>query len=782
MRIIMLALLCAAGVMAGAHADDTAQLGKIDVVEPAPLPGLGVPADQVPGAVQSADGADIRAQHSQTLSDYLDANFQGLTLNQTQDDPFQADLQYHGFTASPLLGAPEGLSVYVDGVRVNEAFGDAVNWDLIPDSALSEVVLMPGSNPVFGLNTLGGALALTTRNGRDSSGYETQASVGSFGGRDAEGAAGGSSGKLDWFVTGHYFQEHGWRDVSPSRLSQVFGKLGWQDDRGRVDLSYTGADTRLTGNGTTPDSLLARDEAAIYTAPDTTANHLDFLNLTAQHLIGTNLFISGNAYYRDLRTDSENGDANDDDYLDDSGGFPPPDCTTIASDPFSQAYCSQSVDRRSVLTQRSDGVGGQLTRTLQDSDQLVAGFSWDGSDDGYAQTIQYGGFDPDRVFVADEVGPQPITDIAGTTGTLGVYLMDSYSPVDWLQFTGSLRWDQEHLTLQGRSVDTELDDVGQGFDASRPVIGSETFQRFNPALGFTSKLTPQVTFYGDYNEGMRAPTVIELGCADPEAPCGLPDDFAGDPPLKPVIAHTFEFGLRSHGSTALQWGMDVFRTRNSDDIQFISAPGDPSAGYFANVGDTLRQGLDAQLGGVAGPITWQVSASLLRATFESEFDEGDEDANSSADAADQITVHPGDKLPLTPERTGRTSLIYAATDRWTLGGNLLYSSGSTLRGNENGLDQAGLISGSGELIQGSGRIGGYSLLGLRTDYHFTEDVSVFLRADNVLDRRYATAGFLTDDSFAADGAFRTSGAVTHEDAVSPGAPRTLWLGVDVSWK
>ncbi|HEY4126690.1 MAG TPA: TonB-dependent receptor [Gammaproteobacteria bacterium] len=782
MRIAVLMLLCAAIFAAVAQADDTTQLGKIDVVEPAPLPGLGVPTDQVPAAVQSADGDDIRAQHSETLSDYLDANFQGLTLNETQGDPFQADLQYHGFTASPLLGAPEGLSVYVDGVRVNEAFGDAVNWDLIPDSALSKVVLIPGSDPVFGLNTLGGALALTTRNGRESPGYETQASIGSYGGRDAEGAAGGASGKLDWFVTGHYFQERDWRDASPSRLSQVFGKLGWQDDQGRVDLSYTGADTRLTGNGTTPDSLLARDEAAIYTAPDTTANHLDFLNLTALRFIGGDLYLSGNAYYRDLKTDSENGDVNDDDYLDDSAGFPPPDCSSIASDPISQAYCSQSVDRRSLLTQRSEGVGGQLTRTLQGSDQFVAGFSWDGSDDGYAQTIQYGGFSPGRVFLADAVGPQPITDIAGTTGTLGVYLMDSYSATDWLQFTGSVRWNREHLTLQGRSVDTELDDVGQGFDASRPVIGSDTFQRLNPALGFTAKLTPQVTFYGDYNEGMRAPTVIELGCADPEVPCGLPDDFASDPPLKPVIAHTFELGLRSHDTTALQWGADIFRARNSDDIQFISAPGDPSAGYFANVGDTLRRGLDAHLGGVAGSLTWQVSASFLRATYESEFNEGDEDANSSANAADQVAVHPGDRLPLTPESTGRTSATYAITDRWSVGGNLLYSGGSTLRGNEDGINQAGQISGSGEFIQGSGRIGGYNLLGLRTAYQCTDEVSLFMRMDNVLDRRYATAGFLSDVSFAPDGAFRTRGAVTHEDAVSPGAPRTLWLGIDVSWK
>ena len=114
----------------------------------------------MPAPVQTATQLEIARSGALDLADFMNRQFNGVHLNEMQGNPFQPDLNYRGYTASPLLGTPQGVSVYMDGVRQNQPFGDVVSWDLIPRNAISEVTLMPGSNPVFGLNTLGGALSI----------------------------------------------------------------------------------------------------------------------------------------------------------------------------------------------------------------------------------------------------------------------------------------------------------------------------------------------------------------------------------------------------------------------------------------------------------------------------------------------------------------------------------------------------------------------------------------------------------------------------------------------
>ena len=207
------------------------ELPEIVVIGNTPLSGLGLPLNYVPSNVQTAGSKDMKRQQSLELSDYLNGNFSGISISQSSGNPFQSDINYHGFTASPLLGTPQGLSVYVDGVRVNESFGDTVNWDLIPESAISTVTLMSGSNPVFGLNTLGGALAIQTKSGHNNPGTELEASGGSFGRRAFQAETGGEFGNFDYFFTGNYFDEDGWRDLSPTHLYRAFGKVGWQNEK-----------------------------------------------------------------------------------------------------------------------------------------------------------------------------------------------------------------------------------------------------------------------------------------------------------------------------------------------------------------------------------------------------------------------------------------------------------------------------------------------------------------------------------------------------------------------
>ena len=758
------------------------EMPQVVVVGTAPLPGLGLPLNEVPANVQTGSSEDMQRQQTLDLGDYLNNNFSGVNASESADNPYQMDIYYHGFTASPLLGTPEGLSVYVDGVRVNESFGDTVNWDLIPESAIANVTLMSGSNPVFGLNTLGGALSVQTKSGHENPGTQLEAYGGSFGRRAFQAATGGAAGPFDYFFTGNYFDETGWRDLSPTRVYQGFGKVGWQNDKTDIDLSYTYADTDLYGDGATPMSMLDYRRASTYT-PDITDNHLNFVNLTGTQFLSDQLLLSGNAYYRHLVTDAVNGNINDS-YLEPLSG-PPIACAPLTTR-AAIAYCEPGQSATSLTTQRSTGFGAQLTDTqnlFSLKNQAVLGVSYDDSRDVFAQAFQYGGVAPPPdhalVYYDSPLNNETVISLGGSNKIFGLYFTDTASPNDLLHVTTSVRYTSSTETLDGYSIDTDPGDLGMGFDEPSVVTGNHTFSRVNPSVGFTLTPTNALTFYADYNEASRAPTVIELGCANPAAPCGLPNDFASDPDLKQVVAHTVEVGARgTPADQHLTWSVDAFRTLNSNDIQFIASA--VNAGYFDNVGSTRRQGFDAAIGGKEGDFTWRVAYSFVDATYQSSF-EINAESNSTADADGNILVTPGDRIPLVPRNTARLVLDYDVNKSLHVGANVIYVSGSYLHGNENNANQSGGTNGEGAFIEGSGWLAGYTLVNLRGSYHISKHVEIFARVVNVLNVNYATGGFLTSNAFNPNGTLRTNpNDWSNENAVSPGAPRGIWAGVRVN--
>ncbi|HEY5102538.1 MAG TPA: TonB-dependent receptor [Steroidobacteraceae bacterium] len=755
------------------------ELPQVVVIGTAPLPGLGLPINEVPSNVQTADSKDMQRQQALDLADYLNKNFTGVNISESADNPFQLDINYHGFTASPLLGTPEGMSVYLDGVRVNESFGDTVNWDLIPESAISTVTLMSGSNPVFGLNTLGGALSVQTKSGHDNPGTELEAYGGSFGRRAVQGETGGEMGQFDYFITGNYFDETGWRDLSPTTVYQGFAKVGWQNDKTDIDLSYTYADTILLGNGAVPLSMLDFRRETSYT-PDFTHNLLNFANLTGTQFLTESLLLSANAYYRHLLTGSNNGSINDN-YLSDDYAGPPIDCSAVPTTRADNAFCDNGLNEVSRLIQRTAGLGLQLTDSQEVfgwKNQAIFGIDYDESRDTFAQMFQFGALASDRTLIYDinPLNNETVIALSGTNKIFGTYLTDTLSPNKLLHFTASVRYNRNTETLNGFSVDTDAGDIGSGFDEASPLLGNHTFSRLNPAFGFTVTPTGALTFYANYNEASRAPTVIELGCSDPAAPCGLPNDFASDPDLKQVVARTVEIGVRgSLPGQRLTWSADAFRTLNSNDIEFIAAS--TNQGYFSNVGSTRRQGLDLALGGKEAGLNWHLTYSYVDATFQSTF-EVNAESNSTADADGNILVRPGDRIPLIPRHTGRLVLDYELNPRLDVGGNLVVASGSYLHGDENNANQAGGTNTAGAFISGNGRIPGYYVVNLQSTFKVTKRFDIFARLLNVFDKRYATAGFLTSNSFNANGTFRPNpNDWTNEDAVSPAPPLAVWAGV-----
>ena len=263
--------LASLGVKAQEPPDSTSvvRLDGILVVAPTPLPGAALPLRQIARNVQVALAGDLESNIE--LTGALRSSFAGLSLNNQGGNPFQPDLGYRGFRGSPVLGLPQGISVYLDGVRVNEIFGDVVNWELIPESALSSVTLMPGSDPLFGQNTLGGALSARTKSGFTTSGERAEASLGSFGGLAMEvESAGMVTEQWAYFGTGSLYREDGWRDFSESSTYDFFGKLERQGGAGRVGLGLLMGSSRLRGNGGLPIDLFRVRPQSVFTHEDAT--------------------------------------------------------------------------------------------------------------------------------------------------------------------------------------------------------------------------------------------------------------------------------------------------------------------------------------------------------------------------------------------------------------------------------------------------------------------------------------------------------------------------------
>ncbi len=743
-RLAVVLALCVSAAAAGADEDKTREnpaealeLPTVEVVGTTPLPGLGTPTRDVPANVQIYTSRDLAGQRQTNVTDYLEQNPTGIATNAAQGNPFQPDINFRGFSASPLLGTPQGVSIFQDGVRVNEPFGDVVNWDLIPQSAIASIQLIPGSNPAFGLNTLGGAVSVYTKSGAQYPGGGVEVSGGSFGRRSAELEWGGSRGSLDYFLTGNSYDDDGWAEHNPSKVRQYFGKVGWQTERSDLDLSFTGADNTLQGTQTLPVSFLDNVRQA-YTFPDENHNKLAFVTAKGSRFMADGALLGGNLYYRNYKTRNFSSNVND----------------NFGEDGI------QATNDTSDIDQQGYGGGVQLVlsgRPAGRKNQLTLGATGDFAGARFMQRSQDAQFTPARNTVGiDDFTLQ--TDADTRTRYLGAFVADTFNLSSRWTLTASGRYNYARISIDDRTGNAPL------------LNGESSFSRFNPAVGVNFNPTNELTAYASYNEGVRAPTAIELTCADPNAPCKLPNDFLADPPLHEVISKTFEVGARGRVGTLLQWSAAVYRTRLENDIEFISAgAGATNAGYFANVGNTRRQGAELGLETHLKPVALSVRYTFLDATFQSAFAESSP-ANSSADAQGVIQVLPGNRIPANPRHVLKVRADWQVTSRLSVGANLLTSAGSYARGDEDNRDV-------------HGQLPDYTLLNLDARFLASRSFEVFARVNNLFDRRYFNFGVVGENFFTGPG--RTFGPAAGADPVAeqfrgPGAPRGAWLGVRYS--
>jgi outer membrane receptor protein involved in Fe transport len=737
-------LACAA---AAAHAGDGAapsqaapdELPQVTVIGTSPVPGTGIPVDLYPGNAQSISSTSMAAGTTHP-GEALDAAVGSVNLNDTQGNAFQVDLDYRGFTASPVLGTPQGLSVYVDGIRVNEPFGDVVSWDLIPQIAIANITVIPGTNPIYGLNTLGGAIAIHTKSGFAYPGASAAVSTGSFERRTLEAQIGGSSGSTDYFVAGSTFDERGWAHFNPSRVRQAFAKGGYQDARTDLDLSVQYVEDMLAGNQLVAVSMLG-NAAQGYSHPDTTQTRGLVLNLTGRREIGAGASIEGNAYYRHIARVILNSNVNDPvapgsaDQIADCESSYGEACAGNIRSSYGQDIYGVSLQ----ASREADLAGGRLYASAGASAETGAtSFDQAGQDAVVDATLGVVGID----------GYAPQASIGARSRTGGLYATATWA-IGRASLTTSLRLDHSSIGLSGNSIDSN--------NVAVDVGGEHGYGRANPALGGTFALTPTSTLFANAAQGFRTPSAIELACADPAHPCaGVPNAFSADPGLRGIVAHSWELGGRGHSAGTERfwnWRAAAFYSDLDNDILFNQSS--LNTGYFSNVGRTRREGLETALGVALAPLEADLALTRQLATYRSPFDVADP-ANPGAACPGSrcVAVQPGDRIPGIPPWIGKLRLALQASAATRVEMFWQAQGPTYARGDENNLP--GLPS-----------IPGYAVARLGATWKSGE-LELFAAVTNLFDRRYAGFGMLAANDL--------RGGVA-ENFWGVGAPRAAFVGL-----
>ena len=741
---------------------DSERLKEVEVVGTSPLPGIGIEKDKLPYDVQTVTDEQLYRGQSLNLTDYMSRNLLGVNINEVQGSPFQADITYRGFRLSGILGSSQGMSVYLDGVRVNEPFGDVVNWDMIPESAINNVTLVPGSNPIYGLNTLGGALAFTTKSGLTAPGTEVKLQAGSFGRMRADVAYGSKSNDgYHNFISATGFREDGWRDNSNGQLGNVFAKIGRQQDDSNWDLSLLAGRSSLLGNGLLPsysygsdgddpaqNGMYETNRRWVYTHPDRTRNELNQLTFNLQRLLDSDTELAVNAYVRQSKRRTLGGDAEREE-----------------SDNAQPDYENDVVLNYTNTSSTSFGTSANLTK-IMGPHQLTSGVAVDSSLSSYGSSqAECGDLDSSRA----PTGCGSAVDhaqLSGKNTALGLYASDTWSATNQTFVTFAGRFN--HAVVDNKLntyIDTDGDLIAGG---PRRTADRFTYSSLNPSVGVTHKPNDALTVFGNLSQSNRVPTPIELGCADSAYPCRLPTGLQADPYLKQVISRTFEGGFRLKVSEQSGVSVALYRSDNSDDILFraISRNG---LGYFENFDRTRRQGVDIGTVTSIGSVDFRVAYSYLDATYQS--------TQILFAGERSVQVRPGTKIAGLPEHTLRLNLDWRAAPKVLVGGSVITTSSITTQGNEDGIIWQ--ESAAGTEVYGNAKVKGYMLLNLHANYEAEKGLDYFARINNVFDTRFESYGMMALSMFNAGGIPITDAATGPNVSrfVAPGAPRNFMVGL-----
>jgi iron complex outermembrane receptor protein len=762
--------------------DTTIALPEVEVVATSPLPGGGEDADKIPAMVQTVPAEDFARTNSPSVTDTLQQQIPGAVSIDVNGNDFAQDLRYRGFVASPIQGTPQGLAVYQNGIRVNEAFGDTVNWDLIPPQAIYRADLFT-NNPVFGLNALGGAVSLQMKNGFLWQGLTTQVMGGSYGRVSGLFEYGKQIDDYSLYITGDATHDDGWRYFSPSSLFRLYGDLGYRAPGNELHLIASGASSNIGIVGATPILLIDQDYRSVFTSPQTSLNQAGSLAFTGKFNINPDWTVQSNFYLRSFEQRHVDGN---DAAIQDCGlpGAPTGQlCDTnngsfiinqqgqiVASTGSPNSFPYGVIDRTWV---HANTVGTLLQATdtgkiLDHDNYLNFGGSVDRSWLSYSANTTLGVLQPNFVIVnggipggGQIIQDQSLTDIistyiTGTTTYYGLFALDTYTLAPGLDFTAGGRLNIAEITT--------LDATG----TAPQLNANNTFTRLNPVVGMTYKILPNLTAYAGYSEANRAPTPLELNCSSPTRPCILASTLISDPPLQQVVSHTLESGLRGNfaipAGGSIAWKAGLYRTDSTNDIiQLASVV--LGTGYFTNVPETLRQGVEAQANLSMGPFSAYINYAYVDATYQfagtlsSPF-------NPYANANGDILVTPGDHIPGIPRQQLKVGGDYAFTPQFKAGFDVLIVGSQYYVGDDSNQNP---------------QLPMYWVANLHASYQITDNVQFFGLINNLFNNHFATYGTFFDTGTDAQYAGNPVNFVSNPRTITPAQPIAFYGGVKVTF-
>ncbi len=632
-----LALIIAAAPLAAQQPDSTRR--DTSVVELAPievvgsiLPSAGpVVGSGVPARVTVLNRRDIEANEPRLLTDLL-VNQAGFSSYDDLGAAAKMSLSSRGFFASPVVGLPQGISVFLDGVRQNEPDAAQVNFDLLPMEHLTRIELLSGTASLLGRNSLGGAINLVSNPGGGPTRGELEVSGGNYRTLGTDGSVSGSlgSGKWSYYAGAGYDREDGWRQDTRSKQVNGFFNIGRLTDRWGLRVQGYAARSRARAAGSLPESVFRVNPDSNLTSGD--YEDLNNLQLALSgYTRSAHSQLSVSTYLRRHRAERFNVNQEDD-----------PDNLGKSSNRILGA----NVDYRTDRTVGNSRLGVRVGADGSASHTAVELF---------ADSTKFGGSRRQTTFVKSptwDVGAFGIVDL--TTGPVTV--------------SAGARYDYVRFPFRNQ------------LDPARDTTSS--YRRLSPRGGISWAASQSLTLYGSVGTSFRAPAVIELACADEAEPCPLPFALGDDPPIKPVRATTYEVGGKLIAGSSI-FTASVYRTDVKDDIFLFasdtSITGSTIEGFFGNLDRTRRTGLELSAQTfLAGGHSLYANYAYTRATFQSaaEIFSIREDFGGSND------VRPGDQLPLVPNHQVKVGGALVLPKGFFAGADGRYVGPQYLRGDE----------------------------------------------------------------------------------------------------
>jgi iron complex outermembrane recepter protein len=748
---------------------DTIQLPTFDIVATTPLGGGQIPVSQSPFAVWQATSQDAQTFNDTTLTDTLARATPGVTVGNVSGNEFEPDLFYRGFDATNVTGTPQGLAVYQNGTRINEVFGDIVNWSLIPQIAIDKTTVI-AANPIFGLNALGGAVTVTMKNGFTWQGFETDLEGGSYLRAQEQIQYGKQFGNWSLYVAASQLNDGGWRVAGASQLTNIYGDLGYKANGFESHLQLTAGNTQFGVAAYTPIQQLQTNWGSVYTIPQTDMQQMVMLQWNGSYAVSPTVSLQAGAYFRQFNQQHIDGNGTQ------VTPCPPLSCLNgspvhdtlgqIIPDISQGGVLDLGEDDDNQTQSRSVGLSAQVVDTDKlggRDNSLTVGTSLDYGWTHYTGQSQLGTIQFTNnsypvtayPFIIDEPDSflNPI-DVRANNTYLGVYALDTFNATDRLTLTSGARFNAASINLEGTN------------DAL--LSGNSVYYHVNPTVGLTYKITPDINFYAGYAMTNRTPTPFELGCASPTNPCIVSNFLSVDPPLKQVVAQTFELGFRGTNAFSqfglgpqwgkLSWSAGLFRTTSANDILPVVSTFN-GFGYYTNVGTTLRQGAEVAAQWTGDKWSAYANYTYIDAIYLTTFEEPSPN-NPLADVNGNIPITPGTEIAGIPKNTVKVGVDYAVTPNWKVGADMVAASGQVIFGNENNAVP---------------QVPGYAIFGVHTSYQWNKQVQIYGYAQNIFDQRYYTSGGLVQP-----GEFMTGPSITNPQTFGPGKPVAIFGGIRVS--